>query len=312
MTTTAYFAAGARLWPDYKPHLERAIAETGLDLDLITTAPDPEKVDFIIFAPGGDITDFSLYPNARAVLNLWAGVERIVTNPTLTQPLCRMVDPALTQGMVEWVTGHVLRYHLGIDQFILNQDGIWREGVAAPPARLRPVAMLGLGELGRACGQALAGLGFPVLGWGRSPREVPGIDCHSGEEGLETVLRQAQIVVTLLPLTRDTENLLDARRLGWLPDGAMIVNPGRGPLVDDDALLAALDTGKVGHATLDVFRQEPLPAAHPYWAHPRVTVTPHIAAATPPDTASVVVIENIARSLAGKPLLHLVDRERGY
>ncbi len=312
MTATAYFAAGQDLWEKYQPHLERAFGELGLDVTLAPHAPDPAAVAFIIFAPGGEIEDFTPYTNCRAVLNLWAGVERIVGNRTLTQPLCRMVDPALTEGMVEWVTGHVLRHHLGIDSHILNQDGIWRRDAVPPIARDRPVAMLGLGELGRACGAALAALNFPVMGWSRTARDVVGIECHSGDEGLEHVLRRAEIVVTLLPLTPETENLLDARRLGWLSQGAVIINPGRGPLIEDEALLAALDRGQVKHATLDVFRTEPLPPEHPFWAHPRVTVTPHIAAETRPASASRVVAENIRRSLANEPLLYLVDRARGY
>jgi glyoxylate/hydroxypyruvate reductase A len=118
--------------------------------------------------------------------------------------------------------------------------------------------------------------------------------------------------VTLLPLTPETENLLDAARLALPARGAALINPGRGPLIDDDALLAALDTGRIGHATLDVFRTEPLPRDHPYWAHPRVTVTPHVASATRPATAAQVIVENIRRAEAGEPLLHLVDRARGY
>ena len=127
-----------------------------------------------------------------------------------------------------------------------------------------------------------------------------------------TALSGAQMLVLLLPRTPETENLLDARRLAWLPRGAVVINPGRGHLIDDAALLAALDAGALAHATLDVFRVEPLPAGHPYWAHPKVTVTPHIAAETRAGSASRVVAENVRRLVAGAPLLHLVDRVRGY
>ena len=204
-----------------------------------------------------------------------------------------------------------LRHHLGMDRQILNQNGVW-DPVVPPLASERPVSVLGLGELGQACGRMLATLGFPVTGWSRAPRSVAGLRCLSGEEGLAAALGGAQILVTLLPLTAETENLLDARRLGLLPEGAVIINPGRGPLIEDEALLAALDAGRIGHATLDVFRVEPLPAEHPFWAHPRVTVTPHIAADTRPASAARVIAENIRRSVAGLPLLHLVDRGRGY
>jgi len=147
-----------------------------------------------------------------------------------------------------------------------------------------------------------------VTGWSRTPK--PG-NLH-GEDGLKQALSTAQVLVTLLPKTPETENLLNADRLAQMPKGAVILNPGRGPLIDDDALLAALDAGHIGHATLDVFRVEPLPQDHPFWTHPRVTVTPHIAADTRAFSASKVIAENIRRGEAGEPFLHLVDRARGY
>jgi glyoxylate/hydroxypyruvate reductase A len=172
--------------------------------------------------------------------------------------------------------------------------------------------MLGMGALGAACARALKALNFPVTGWSRAPKDIPGIPCLSGEDGLRQALSTAQIVVTLMPKTPETENTLNSERLSWLPRGAVILNPGRGALIDDAALLAALDKGHVGHATLDVFRVEPLPADHPYWTHPRVTITPHVAADTRASSASRVVAENIRRGEAGEPFLNLVDRGRGY
>jgi glyoxylate/hydroxypyruvate reductase A len=305
------FAAGAARWPQWERPLRRAFAEAGVEVELVRRAA-PATVEAILYAPSGEPPpDFTPFTACRLVQSLWAGVERIVTNPTLTQPLARMVDPGLRQGMVEYVCGHVLRLHLGIDAVLAQQFGHWHP-VVPPLASERPVAVLGLGELGGACAQALAGLGFPVLGWARRARELPGVECHHGDDGLRAVLTRARIVVTLLPATPDTENLLDARRLSWLPMGAMIVNPGRGSLIDDQALLDALASGRVAQATLDVFRTEPLPPEHPFWAHPRVTVTPHVAAETRPDSASRVVAENLRRLAAGEPLMHLVDRRAGY
>ena len=308
---TILFAAHAARWAEYEQPLRAALADRGIAAELVTEA-DPVRVDYIVYAPNSDVQDFTPYTRLKAVLNLWAGVENVVGNETLTAPLCRMVDPGLTQGMFEWVTGHVLRHHLGMDAHILGQDGIWRVGDTPPLARQRTVAVLGLGELGQACAMALAALRFNVLGWSRRQKAVPGIVCHSGEEGLRDALGQASIVVLLLPDTPATQNTLNADRLACLPKGAVVINPGRGPLIDDDALLAALDAGQIGHATLDVFRVEPLPAEHPFWAHPRVTVTPHIAAETRAETAALAVVENIARSEAGAPLLNVVDRRAGY
>lgn len=310
MTPNILFAARPEQWNIYENPLKSALSEAGVAANLaLDLAPD--EVDYMVYAPDSAVQDFTPYTRLKAVLNLWAGVENIVGNQTLKVPLARMVDHGLTQGMVEWVTGHVLRHHLGMDAHILGQDGVWRKTIP-PLAEDRPVTVLGLGVLGQACAKALRGLGFPVTGWSRSARDVAGITCLSGDEGLRAALQTAEILVLLLPKTTETENLMNAERLAMLPKGAMIINPGRGPLIDDDALLAALDTGQIGHATLDVFRVEPLPPAHPYWAHPRVTVTPHIASETRPITAARVIVENVRRGEAGEPFLHLVDRAKGY
>ncbi|MEB8387807.1 glyoxylate/hydroxypyruvate reductase A [Rhodobacteraceae bacterium KMM 6894] len=309
-TPNVLFAALPPRWPQYEPHLRAALQAAGVDARIATDIP-PEEVDYIVYAPNSGLTDFTPYTRCKAVLNLWAGVEDVVGNTTLTQPLARMVDHGLEQGMVEWVTGHTLRHHLGMDLHIHGQDGVWRKD-APPLASERPVTVMGMGELGTACARALAGLGFPVTGWSRSPKDIPGVTCLSGDDGLEHALETAQILILLLPLTPATENLLNADRLSRMPRGAFIVNPGRGPLIDDDALLDALDSGQIAHATLDVFRVEPLPVDHPYWAHPRVTVTPHIASETRASSASQVIAENIRRGEAGEPFLHLVDRTLGY
>ncbi|MDX2484514.1 MAG: glyoxylate/hydroxypyruvate reductase A [Pseudodonghicola sp.] len=312
MTTNVLFLSTPKRWTQYQAPLLRALAATGLDFRLSEDLP-PEEVDYIVFAPAGRGADhdFTRFPRLKAVLSLWAGIETVVGNPTLTVPLARMVDHGLTQGMVEWVTGHVLRHHLGMDAHILGQNGIW-SSIAPPLARDRRVTILGLGALGSACGQALAGLGFPVTGWSRSAKSIEGITCLHGEDGMRQALACADILVLLLPNTAATRDVLNAETLAQLPQGAVVLNPGRGPLIDDEALLAALDSGHLAHATLDTFRVEPLPPEHPFWAHPKVTVTPHIASETRADTAADVIAENIRRGEAGEPLLHLVDRTLGY
>ncbi|AZV79522.1 glyoxylate/hydroxypyruvate reductase A [Parasedimentitalea marina] len=303
------FAALPERWDTYAVPLRTAFDQAGIDVDLRIDHV-PETVDYVIYAPNGPLSDFTPYTRCKAVLSLWAGVEKIVGNASLTMPLCRMVDPGLTAGMVEWVTGHVLRYHLDIDHSILNQDR-W-EPWAQPLAMERPVSILGLGALGAACARALSQLGFPVTGWSRSPKVIDGVICRHGEEGLQQALTDAEIVVLLLPDTQATENTLNAQSLARLAKGARVINPGRGPLIDDDALLDALNSGHIAHATLDVFRIEPLPLDHPYWAHPNVTVTPHIAAETHAITSAQVVAENIRRGESAEPYLHLVDRTLGY
>lgn len=306
------FAGDTAVWDEYAPHLRSAFAALPFDTDL-SRDHAADQVDYIIFGGGETpLKDFTPFIRAKLVQRLWAGVEDIVGNDTLNMPLARMVGGGLDQGMVEWVTGHVLRHHLGMDAHLNGQDGVWRNDVTPPLSRNRPITILGLGALGQACGKALAALGFPVTGWSRSQKDVPGLRCLCGADGVDTALSTAEILVLLLPKTPATEDILDVAALEKLPKGAVVLNPGRGGLIDDQALLQALDTGHIAHATLDTFRVEPLPADDPFWSHPKVTVTPHIASATRPDLAAEVVAENIARGEDGKPFLHLVDRAAGY
>lgn len=311
MSVNVQFVTAPAVFEEYRAPLGRALDRLGIEATLsMDLAPD--RVDYIVYAPSDGDVDLSGYTRAKAALGLWAGVETIISNPTLTMPYARMVDDAgMTQGMVEWVAGHVLRHHLGMDADICRSDARWVKHLA-PLARDRRVGFLGLGELGAACAVALARFGFDVAGWSRRPKQIEGVDSYSGDEGLAPLLARSDILVTLLPLTPATENLLNAETLALLPEGAVVLNPGRGGLIDDRALLAALDAGHVAHATLDAFREEPLPETHAFWSHPRVTVTPHIASETRPETAAQVLAENIRRGEAGEPFVHLVDRAAGY
>lgn len=301
------FAAPSGYWDEWAPALRAACPEMELCRE-----GDPASFDALVYAPGypetGEPLDFSPFTRARLVQSLWAGVERIASNPTLTQPLCRMVDPGLALGMRDYCVGWAMRAHLDMDRYA--QDSIWRNGQVPPLAGARRVTVLGMGELGRAVALGLQGLGFRVAGWSQSGRPLDGIEVFDAPR-LPEALARAEILICLLPDTPATRDLLDADRLALLPAGATIINAGRGSLIDEAALIAALDS-RLGHAVLDVFRQEPLPATHPFWAHPRITVTPHISAETRPETAAHVAAENLRRAARGAPLLHLVDRTRGY
>jgi glyoxylate/hydroxypyruvate reductase A len=310
MTIKILFSANEENWRRYKAPLQDALDDKSLDYELGITIT-PSEVDYIIYAPSSSLQDFSPYTKLKAVLNLWAGVEGVTNNKTLNVPLARMVDSGLTDGMVEWVTGHTLRHHLGIDKHIHGQDGIWRSYVP-PLAKDRIITILGLGTLGTACGIALERLGFNVRGWSRREKRVDGILCFYGDDQIDSSLLDADIVVLLLPDTPLTQNILNQHTLNLLKRGAFVLNPGRGPLIDDDALLAALETGQIEHATLDVFRIEPLPKNHQYWSNNKVTVIPHKASETRPKTASQVIAMNIERAENGQELLYLVDRENGY
>ncbi|WP_295512455.1 2-hydroxyacid dehydrogenase [uncultured Sulfitobacter sp.] len=310
MSLNILFAARPERWTVYEKPLRDALRAAGITAKLKLDIP-PSEVDYIVYAPNSTLQDFTPYTRAKAVLNLWAGVEKITGNTTLHIPLARMVDPGLTKGMVEWVTGHVMRYHLGLDIDILHTGTDWTPRTP-PLAQERKVGILGMGALGAETARTLVNLGFDVAGWSRSAKSEPGVKCFHGDQGLQDVLARSEILVLLLPDTPATENIINKAALAAMPDGAFIINPGRGPLIDDDALIGALDSGKIAHATLDVFRIEPLPAEHPYWAHPHVTVTPHIAAETRAVTASQVIVENIQRGETGQGFLHLVDRTLGY
>ena len=310
MTLKILFSASKKNWSEYKAPLEEAFASVSLDYDLRTSFA-PREVDYIIYAPSSSLQDFSPYTSLKAVLNLWAGVEGVAFNKTLKVPIARMVDSGLTSGMVEWVTGHTLRHHLGIDKHIHGQDGVWRSYVP-PLAKDRVVTILGLGTLGTACGTALRSLGFNVRGWSRRKKSIDGISCFYGNDQIDLSLTDADIVILLLPDTPPTQNILNHHTLNLTKRGAVVLNPGRGPLIDDDALIAALDSGQLEHATLDVFRIEPLPENHRYWSHKKVTVVPHKASETRPKTSSQVIAKNIERAENGKELLNLVDKATGY
>ncbi len=310
MPLKVLYSANPDQFTEYRMAVNSGLNAHNIKADISQNIP-PHEVDYIFYAPSSALQDFGPYKNCKAVMSLWAGVERVVSNKTLTQPLTRMVDPGMTLGMVNWVTGHCLRHLLGMDKMIHNPTREWDDR-APPLSSDTRVTVLGLGALGSACATALADLGFIVSGWSRSPKSIENVTCHTGADGLRQSLQTANMVVLLLPDTPSTHNILNNETISQLPKGAIILNPGRGPLINDDDLLSALQTGQISAATLDVFRTEPLPDNHPFWKFPNVTVTPHVASATRISTASQILIENIVRSETGLPLLHMVDRKRGY
>ena len=312
MTRLIQIALPDAATPAWTEAMQAAIV--GMDVEIAAPGTPPEKIDYLVYNIDSGLTDFSAYTRLRAILNTWAGVEAVVATLKWPDhiPFCRMVEPGLTLGMTDYFVAHTMRYHIGVDRAI-NQSatGNWEKWLP-PLAQERTVGILGLGALGQAAAAALSGLGFPLVGWSRTPRNIPGVQSFSGAEGLRPVLERSEILLVILPLTPETECVLNAETLAWMPRGSFIINSGRGPLIDDDALLAALDSGQTAHATLDVFRTEPLPDDHPYWRHPKVTVTPHIAAETRPATATREIAAQIARDMAGQPLLHVVEPARGY
>jgi len=292
---------------------DRIVAWTGTE----DTAPAPAalaQIELAVVAnpPPGCLARL---PALRLVQSAWAGVDGLLADPALPQvALARLVDPQLAADMAEAVLGHVLMLHRQVPAYRAQQAAAQWRALAQPRLAERRVAILGMGEMGQASAALLARTGFPVTGWSRSGRGAAGggVAVLAGADGLARVLGQADILVNLLPLTAQTHGLLDREALARLPRGAGLINAGRGAHVVTGDLIAALDSGQVGHAVLDVFTQEPLPPDDPLWHHPGVTITPHVAAPTDPDSAARTIAANIARWRAGQPLVGAVDRAAGY
>jgi glyoxylate/hydroxypyruvate reductase A len=253
-------------------------------------------------------------PNLKLIFGLGAGVDTLLRDPTLPRqvPLLRLVDPYMTDAMSEYVVLQVLRLHRqDLDYLAQQRAHLWEEREQKNAAERR-VGILGFGTLGQDAARKLRALGFDVAGWSRTPREVPGFATFAGEAGFEQLLGRSEILVCLLPLTPATEGILNADAFARLPAGAAIVNAGRGGHLVEADLIPALDSEQLSAAVLDVVREEPLPADHAFWDHPRIVVTPHIAAETNPPTAASIIRESIRRFEAGLPLDNRVDPTRGY
>ncbi len=271
----------------------------------------PERVGFALtFVPGAG--ELAGYANLRFVCAAGAGVDGILRDDSLppSLPVLRLVDRVLTERMSEYVVHAVLHHHRRVAHYAAAQArGEWDVREQRDGTR---VGILGLGALGADAAHRLSVLGFSVAGWSRTPKAIPEIESFTGPDGLRALAARSDVLVCLLPLTAETRGIVDAALLAELPDEAYFVNPARGDLVVDDDLLAALASGRLAGAALDVFIEEPLPSGHAYWSHPKVMVTPHVASRTGVRSAAPQLVDNIRRALAGRPLLNRVDRDRGY
>ena len=294
---------------------ERALAEQAPDIELRSWPElgDPAEIDYaLVWEPPAGL--LASLPNLKIIFSIGAGIDHLRSDPELPPevPIVRMVEPGLTNGMTEFVVMSVLYHHRFMLDYLAQQlSHEWREISQIGPAARR-IGIMGLGVLGQDAAARLLDFGFPVAGWSRSAKEVAGVPGFAGQDGLLPFLQQSDILVCLLPSTPETQGLLNAKTLAALPRGAAVINAGRGSLIVLDDLLAALDSGQIGGATLDVFPEEPLPAASPLWDHPRIVLTPHIASMTIPESAAAAVIAQIRRFEAGQPLQHVVDFARGY
>jgi glyoxylate/hydroxypyruvate reductase A len=295
----------------WKPQLARLMPE--LEVRIWPEIGDRAEIDYaLVWRPEPGL--LASLPNLKLILSLGAGVDHILTDPDLPRrvPIVRLVDPYMTDAMSEFVVLQVLRLHRhDLEYRAQQEEGIWQE-LDQKNAGERVVGILGFGELGQDAARKLKGLGFDVALWGRRPRTIEGLRGYAGSAGLPALLSRSEILVCLLPLTAETERILNASTFAMLPRGAALINAARGGHMVEEDLLAALASGRLSAAVLDVFRDEPLPAGHPFWRHPRIVVTPHIAAATHPPTAAPIILANIRRFEAGRPLLNQVDPAQEY
>jgi glyoxylate/hydroxypyruvate reductase A len=297
-----------QLW---KKALEAALGP--IDFRTLDNLGDKAGIEVVLAwkPPAGLIASF---PDLKLIVSLGMGVDHLLADDRLPEgvPITRIMDDGLVGQMSEYALYWALRHHRDIDKYAASQRAKQWKVEDFVDTLHRRIGILGLGTIGQDTARKFAALGFPTAGWSRTKKSLPGIETFHGPDGLAHVLAQSDILVNVLPLTRDTRGLLDAKLFAALPKGAYLINMARGGHVVDEALLAALDSGHLSGAALDVFNQEPLPQEHRYWTHPKVQVTPHVAGATNPRTASPGVIENIRNIRAGKPLINTVDPRSGY
>ncbi|KQM88305.1 glyoxylate/hydroxypyruvate reductase A [Sphingomonas sp. Leaf23] len=309
MSALLYTAAPTRgqVWAGM---IGQAIPE--LEVRLSPDQGDPADVRYLAAwtLPAGLV---EALPNLEVLFSIGAGVDQLDLSqmpPHVT--VVRLVEPNLAAAMAEYVVMTVLALHRDLYAYADQQrERVWR-ALPQVAAGERRVGIAGLGQMGSAALDALRPFGFQLSGWSRSPRDVPGVTCFHGDEGLREFAAQADILVNLLPLTPETRGILGQPLFADMPKGAAIVSAGRGGHLDPAALVAALDSGRLSRAILDVTPIEPLPTDDPLWSHQRVVLTPHVAAATDTEGSGKALIANLKRHLAGEPMVGVVARDRGY
>ena len=308
MTLVALLSRSANL--DFiRPML--TAADPSLD---VVTWPDPRCLDAEVAvcwdAPHGV---YAQMPKLKLVHSIAAGVDNVVAGQDVSRlPVCRVVDPMLAEGMLQFVLWGVLHFHRKLDQAMASQRiQQWKRPLQTPASACR-VGLMGMGELGGHIARRLPLLGYPVSGWARTAREIDGVTMFSGDDQFEPFLAQCDVLVCLLPLTAQTRGILNERTFSNLPTGAALIHCGRGEHLVEADLIAALDSGQLRGAVVDVFETEPLPAVHPLWTTPGVVVTPHMATMATYDVVIRQIVRNIGQLQAQAPLFNQVDMTRGY
>ncbi len=284
-----------------------------LEVRLWPDTGDPSEINCaLLWGPPPEL--FDRLDNLEVIFSIGAGVDSLLNCPALPVhlPIVRMVESELTAGMVEFCLFHILRFHRLMPQFESNRIARrWEELTQAPASEIT-VGVMGLGVLGRALARQLNALRYQVVGYRRSAGDIAGMEIFHGEEQLEAFMRRSEMLVALMPSTRETRGLVNRKTLSWLPSGAYFINAGRGDLVNEQDLVSALDEGSLSGAALDVFETEPLPDDSALWTHDKVYLTPHIASITHPPTACRYIADAINDFRQDKPWPNLVETDRGY
>ncbi len=268
------------------------------------------EVEFVLaWNPPSDL--WKRLPNLKAISSYGAGVDTLLAQPELPDvPVARIVDPNLAVSMSEYVLHAIGHFKLRFNQYLNNKNELlWK------PRRVKAgnkVGILGLGQLGKQVAVKLKDLGYEVSGWSNSPKTIAGVSCFSGEKELTTMLESLDYVVCLLPLTENTQGILNKSLFDKLPQGAVLINVARGDHLNEADLLSALESGQLAGAALDVFSTEPLPATHPFWQQQNILLTPHVSAVTSVETASEQVAQNYHRVKQGQAIHHAVNQKVGY
>ena len=296
-------AAWARYFAEHAPDLDFRVWPDAGDLD---------EVEYLIAwqAPAEFIAQL---PRLKVFFSSGAGVDHVDFSAIPKHvPIVRMVEPGIIDGMVEYVSLSVLALHRDFFDYVEAKKSRSWTPLEVPPASARTIGVMGMGSLGSAVLQRLASYGFDLRGWNRSLREMEGVESFAGPDQLQPFLAGCDVLICLLPLTPATRGILNRELFSLMPAGAALINVGRGPHLVDADLLEALDSGRLSRAILDVTEPEPLPAEHPFWAHPRVFLTPHVASMTQPESAAPILLQNLLRHQRGEPLADVIDRSRGY
>jgi glyoxylate/hydroxypyruvate reductase A len=298
--------------PNFVAEFKRLIPD--LEVRVWPDVGNPDDIEFAA-VHNFDGKELRKFKNLKFLASLFAGLDHLLKDPGIPEdlPIVRASDPKGDELMNETALMHVMRHHRHLHEYVLSQAAReWKPRRPILRTHQRKVGVAGLGDIGLPMARYLKSHGFDVAGWRRTPKAIEGIEMFHGRDGFGPFLARSDIVVGMLAVTPETENIFDAKAFAQMPKGACLINLARGDIVKDEDLIAALDSGQLAAATLDVFRVEPLPAEHPFWGHPRITVMPHVARMPLPRDVAPQVVENIRRARDGRPLVGVVDRKVGY